>query len=182
MTDENIINPEFELDDTPEMDIENNIANSATIAEIQKSIKILQDKIANIENAQNNFYKISNIQDAIDKINSDNKDQSFVISEIRDTLASLKNDFSIHRKEIKSLETKVIRDDEYLNFKDWCKNVYLVNANDPINTFARGNIYINCNKNIAAVNSAYINVRPIDSTDEYSENDWQAMYKASASL
>lgn len=180
--DENVINPEFELDDTPEMDIENNIANSATIAEMQNAIRELQAKVNQLENTENSFFKISAIQTAIDKINADNEDQGFVISEIRDTVASLKNDFSAHKREIKSLETKVIRDDEYLNFKDWCKNVYLVNAGDPINSFARGDIYINCNKNIAAVNSAYINVRPMESNDEYAESDWQAMYKASASL
>jgi len=180
--DENIINPEFELDDTPEMDIENNIANSATIAEMQNAIRELQAKVNQLENTDNSFFKISAIQTAIDKINADNEAQWFVISEIRDTVASLKNDFSVHKREIKSLETKVIRDDEYLSFKDWCKNVYLVNAGDPINSFARGDIYINCNKNIAAVNSAYINVRPIESNDEYAESDWQAMYKASSSL
>jgi predicted RNase H-like nuclease (RuvC/YqgF family) len=180
--DENAITPEFELDNTPEMDIENNIANSATIAEMQNAIKALQNRVAELENRENNSYNISAIQTSIDQINSDNQDQSFIISEIRDTVASLKNDFSAHKREIRSLETKVVRDDEYLNFKDWCKNVYLVNASDPINTFARGDIYINCNKNIAATNSAYINIRPINSTDAYSEDDWQAMYRASSSL
>lgn len=186
MENENItpIEPEFELDNTPEMDIENNIANSATIDSIKKDIKEIKDRISQIEitSIEDVVSKINSLQASVDIMSEDNDSQSFIINEIRETLAVLKDAFIKHQNAIKSLETKVIKDDEYLNFKEWVNNVYLRNAGDSMNTFTRGDIYINCNKNIAAVNSAYINVRSINSTEPYSAEDRQAMYHASSSL
>lgn len=186
MVDENItpIEPEFELDDTPEMDIENNIANSATIDSIKRDIKEIKDKVNGIEFAsmEDIINKVNTLQASIDLMTEDNDSQSFVINEIRDNLATLKDAFIKHQSAIKSLETKVIKDETYLSFDEWVKNVYLRNAGDPMNTFTRGDIYINCNKNIAAVNCAYINVRSINSDEPYSKEDRQAMYHAASSL
>ncbi len=141
MADENItpIEPEFELEETPEMDIENNIANSATIDEIKKEIKVIKDRLNSIEVAsvENLVNKITEIQTSIDLITDDNESQSFVINEIRDNLAGLKDAFIKHQNAIKSLETKVIKDETYLSFDEWVKNVYLRNADESVNTFTR---------------------------------------------
>lgn len=141
MADENItpIEPEFELEETPEMDIENNIANSATIDEIKKEIKVIKDRLNSIEvsSVENLVNKITEIQTSIDLITDDNESQSFVINEIRDNLAALKDAFIKHQNAIKSLETKVIKDETYLSFDEWVKNVYLRNADESVNTFTR---------------------------------------------
>ena len=167
-----------DLPNIPEIDVQEAIANSPTVAALKAKDQQLQDQIKGvkdtdiarlIDRTNNNSSAISELQDR-----DAWHDQS--LSEVNDNIAMLKGWNVRQDSAIKGLSTKVIVDKIYNNFEEWVENVYIPQCDQITNKYSRGDIYINANQSVAATNATYINVRNPNATTECSANDWQEQY------
>ena len=167
-----------DLPNIPEIDVQEAIANSPTVAALKAKDQQLQDQIKNvkdtdiarlIDKTNNNTSAISDLQDR-----DAWHDQS--LSEVNDNIAMLKGWNVRQDSAIKGLSTKVIVDKIYNNFEEWVENVYIPQCDQITNKYSRWDIYINANQSVAATNATYINVRNPNATTECSANDWQEQY------
>lgn len=166
-----------EMPEVPTTDVEVAIAMSPVIGWLKSKDFDLQNQINDIKTNHIGkvHEKISDVKDLISDITDKNDEQDFLLDEIKTNVNNLKQQTSRNTKAIEYLRTNVIRDETYLNFKTRCAAVYAKNGSE----LNRGDIYINSNKNIAAINSTYINVRDESSEEPFTENDWQELFTSS---
>lgn len=167
-----------DLPNIPEIDVQEAIANSPTVAALKAKDQQLQDQIKGVKETDiaRLVDKTNNNQAAIAELNDrgDWVDQS--LSEVNDNIAMLKGWNVRQDSAIKGLSTKVIVDKIYNNFEEWVENVYIPQCDQITNKYSRWDIYINANQSVAATNATYINVRNPNATTECSANDWQEQY------
>ena len=92
--------------------------------------------------------------------------------EINSNITLVKGWYVVQNQKLNSLLRKVTRDSVYNSFQEWVLNVYL--QGKP-NIYHNGDIYINVNKSIWAINATYINIRLPDDTSPLSAEDWQIL-------
>lgn len=98
-----------------------------------------------------------------------------LLNEVNDNVVMLKSWNTRQESAIKSLVQRVVLDDLYLNFEEWVEAVYIPQCGALENKYSIGHLYLNVNRNYAATQAAYVNIRNPKSTAPCSANDWVLM-------
>lgn len=135
--------------------------------------KYLSSLIQQNENEINRIKDKNKSQDdEIQWLKDKDKSQDSVINMINTEISWLKTEYINVMNQLEWLWVHVILDEDYLSFDEWCQNVYIPNCATENNKFKEWDWYFNGNQSIAADQAVYVNVRPEDSTEPCSADDW----------
>lgn len=135
--------------------------------------KYLSSLIQQNENEINRIKgKNKSQDDEIQWLKDKDKSQDSVINMINTEISWLKTEYINVMNQLEWLWVHVILDEDYLSFDEWCQNVYIPNCATENNKFKEWDWYFNGNQSIAADQAVYVNVRPEDSTEPCSADDW----------
>ena len=162
------------LPSTASLDICSVVEACPSIGNLKAKDSQLQTQIDNLKNGE--VARLDKkISDAA-KVAAESKEKDLanqqLLNEVNDNIAMLKGWNVRQEAAIKGLLQKVVVDDQYLNFEEWVENVYIPQCDSLENKYSMGHLYLNVNRNYAASQGAYVNIRSPKSTAPCSANDW----------
>ena len=115
--------------------------------------------------------KIQKLEECCEKNNNKNDEQDKQIKEINANISTVKWMQVRQEKKLSEMLIRVVRDDVHLSFQDWVQEVYIKTTQK----FRLGDLYLNINPNIWAVNATYVCIRQEGATTPSSPKDWQKL-------